>query len=86
VGGLVDQELENGVPGGPGLTMSPRSGHVANFGREPHRLEIANGHLGTLAPCVLLADIEKRPTGWLIHVARQMQRSLLTDFADCSAR
>jgi len=50
--------------------LSPRSGHVANFGREPHRSEIANGHLGTLAARALLADLKKRPCAWLFQAER----------------
>ena len=48
--------------------------------------ETANVHLGTLAPRVLLADLKKRKKGWLLRAARQMEKSVLADFADYSAR
>jgi hypothetical protein len=48
--------------------------------------ETANVHLGTLSPRVLLADLEKRPKAWLFQAARQMQKSVLADFADYAAR
>jgi len=42
--------------------------------------------LGTLTPRVLLADLKKRPRGWLFQAARQMEKSVLADFADYSSR
>jgi hypothetical protein len=48
--------------------------------------ETANIHLGTLSARVLSADLKKRPRGWLFHAARQMEKSVLADFADYSAR
>src|ERR1039458_7909678 len=48
--------------------------------------ETANIHLGTLAPRVLLADLKKRPRGWLFQAARQMEKSVMEDFKDYSAR
>jgi hypothetical protein len=48
--------------------------------------ETANIHLGTLKPSVILADLKKRPRGWLFHAARQMEKSVLADFADYSKR
>jgi hypothetical protein len=35
---------------------------------------------------VLLADLRKRPRAWIFHAARQMQKSVLADFADYSTR
>ena len=48
--------------------------------------ETANIHLGTLVPRVLLADLKKRPKGWLFQAARQMEKSVMEDFKDYSAR
>ena len=48
--------------------------------------ETANVHLGTLKPRVILADLTKRPKGWLLKAARQMEKAVLEDFADYSAR
>jgi hypothetical protein len=48
--------------------------------------ETAKVHLGTLSARVLLADLKKRPRGWLTNAARQMQKSVLADFADYSTR
>jgi len=48
--------------------------------------ETANVHLGTLKPRVILADLTKRPKGWLLKAARKMEKSVLSDFADYSAR
>jgi hypothetical protein len=48
--------------------------------------ETANVHLGTLRPRALLADLKKRPRGWLFHAARQMEKAVLADFADYSKR
>ena len=46
--------------------------------------ETANIHLGTVKPAALLADLRKRPPGWLFQAARQMEKSVLADFADYS--
>jgi len=48
--------------------------------------ETANVHLGTLSGRVLLADLKKRPKGWLYRAARHMEKSVLADFADYSKR
>lgn len=48
--------------------------------------ETANIHLGTLKPRVILADLKKRGRGWLVKAARQMEKSVLADFADYSTR
>jgi len=47
--------------------------------------ETANIHLGTQRPRVLLADLKKRPRGWLIEAARAMEKAVLADFKDYSA-
>jgi len=41
---------------------------------------------GHARAALLLADLKKRPKGWLFQAARQMEKSVLEDFADCSAR
>jgi len=48
--------------------------------------ETANIHLGTLVLRCFWADLKKRPKGWHVSSARQMEKSVLEDFADCSAR
>jgi hypothetical protein len=48
--------------------------------------ETANVHLGTLRARTILADLKKRPKGWLFQAARQMEKSVMADFADYSAR
>ena len=48
--------------------------------------ETANIHLGTQKPRVLLADLKKRPRGWLLKAARQMEKAVKADFADYSTR
>ena len=48
--------------------------------------ETANIHLGTLRARTILADLGKRPKGWLLKAARQMEKSVLADFKDYSAR
>jgi hypothetical protein len=48
--------------------------------------ETANIHLGTLRARTILADLKKRPKGWLFQAARQMEKSVMADFADYSAR
>ncbi len=44
--------------------------------------ETANVHLGSAKPRVLLADLKKRPTGWLLSAARQMEKAVQADFRD----
>ena len=44
--------------------------------------ETANVHLGSARPRVLLADLKKRPTGWLLAAARQMEKAVQADFQD----
>jgi hypothetical protein len=47
--------------------------HVMGF-------ETANVHLGSAKPRVLLADLNKRPRGWLLTAARKMQEAVSADF------
>ena len=42
--------------------------------------ETANVHLGSAKPRVLLADLKKRPRGWLLTAARQMEKAVRADF------
>ena len=42
--------------------------------------ETANIHLGSIKPRTLLADLKKRPRGWLWKAARAMEKSMLADF------
>ena len=44
--------------------------------------ETANIHLGSLKPKVLLADLKKRPRGWLAKAAGAMQRAVIADWED----
>jgi len=44
--------------------------------------ETANIHLGSLKPGVLLADLRKRPAGWLLSAAKKMEKAVLADFED----
>jgi hypothetical protein len=44
--------------------------------------ETANIHLGTLKARALQADLKKRPRGWLLRAARQVQEAVLADFED----
>jgi hypothetical protein len=44
--------------------------------------ETANVHLGSAKARVLLADLKKRPHGWLLAAARQMEKAVRADFAD----
>jgi hypothetical protein len=44
--------------------------------------ETANVHLGTAKPPVLLADLKRRPQGWLLTAARQMEKAVRADFKD----
>jgi hypothetical protein len=48
--------------------------------------ETANIHLGSVKPRVLLADLKKRPRGWLSKAARAMEKAVLADFKAYSAR
>jgi len=48
--------------------------------------ETANIHLGSAKPRTLLADIRKRPGGWLLEAARRMEKAVLADFKDYSTR
>jgi hypothetical protein len=48
--------------------------------------ETANVHLGSIKPRALLADLKKRPRGWLGAAARAMERSVLADFKAYSTR
>ena len=42
--------------------------------------ETANVHLGSIKARALIADLAKRPRGWLLRAARAMEKSVLTDF------
>jgi hypothetical protein len=44
--------------------------------------ETANIHLGTGKAKALLADLKKRPQGWLAKAARAMEKAVLEDFKD----
>ena len=44
--------------------------------------ETANIHLGTGKAKTLLADLKKRPQGWLVKAARAMEKAVLEDFKD----
>ena len=44
--------------------------------------ETANIHLGTGKAKVLLADLKKRPQGWLLKAARAMEKAVLEDFKE----
>lgn len=48
--------------------------------------ETANIHLGSAKARTLLADLKKRPQGWLLSAARRMQKAVAADFADYSTR
>lgn len=48
--------------------------------------ETANVHLGTAKPRAILADLKKRPRGWLLAAARKMEKAVLADFQDYSTR
>ena len=43
--------------------------------------ETANVHLGSIKPRTLLADLKKRPRGWLGKAARVMEKQVLADFS-----
>jgi len=43
--------------------------------------ETANVHLGSARAPALLADVKKRPRGWLLEAARKMEKAVLADFA-----
>jgi hypothetical protein len=44
--------------------------------------ETANVHLGSAKARVLLADLKKRPQGWLLTAARAMEKAVRADFED----
>jgi len=44
--------------------------------------ETANVHLGSLKPRPLLADLSKRPKGWLMEAARRMEKAVNADFKE----
>jgi len=44
--------------------------------------ETANVHLGSAKPRVLLADLKKRPRGWLLAAARAMEKAVRADFLE----
>jgi len=44
--------------------------------------ETANVHLGSLKPRTLLADLSKRPKGWLMEAARKMEKAVKADFKE----
>ena len=44
--------------------------------------ETANIHLGTAKPKALLADLKKRPAGWLFKAAHQMEKAVLGEFKE----
>jgi hypothetical protein len=48
--------------------------------------ETANVHLGTGKARTLLADLKKRPRGWLLKAARKMEKAVLEDFEAYSTR
>jgi len=48
--------------------------------------ETGNVHLGTGKASTLLADLKKRPRGWLLKTALQMKKAVLADFKDYSTR
>ena len=48
--------------------------------------ETANIHLGSVAAARSGADLKKRPRGWLLQAARQMEKAVLADFEDYSTR
>jgi hypothetical protein len=47
--------------------------------------ETANLHLGSLKPKALLADVKKRPLGWLEKAARAMRQSVTADWEEWKA-
>src|SRR5581483_8414733 len=47
--------------------------------------ETANIHLGTGKPKTLLADLKKRPQGWLLKASRAMEKTVIDDFNDYRA-
>jgi len=44
--------------------------------------ETANVHLGTGRAKVLLSDLKRRPQGWLLGAAREMEKAVRADFED----
>lgn len=75
--------------------LAPRSSRIdlahmewADLGRVLHAMgaEVANVHLGTqgVAECIL-ADLDRRPTGWLEATARQLAALIEQDWTDWRA-
>jgi hypothetical protein len=48
--------------------------------------ETANVHLGTLKPRALAKDLKSRSRGWLYRAARKMQKAVVADFEEFSAK
>jgi hypothetical protein len=48
--------------------------------------ETANIHLGTLKARALQEDLKARPRGWLMQAAHKMEKAVIADFEDYSAR
>ena len=48
--------------------------------------ETANVHLGSVKPRVLQADLKKRPRGWLLSAAQEMEKAIFADFEAWSTR
>jgi hypothetical protein len=48
--------------------------------------ETANVHLGTVKPRVLAKDLKSRTRGWLYRAARKMQKAVVADFEEFSAK
>jgi hypothetical protein len=45
--------------------------------------ETANVHMGTpKARNAILADLKKRPGGWLLAAARKMEKAVIADFKE----
>ena len=42
--------------------------------------ETANVHLGSAKPAILLKDLKKRPSGWLLQSAGRMEKAVLSDY------
>jgi len=48
--------------------------------------ETANVHLGSAKPSTLLSDLKKRPKGWLLGAAREMEAAVKADFKEYGAK
>jgi hypothetical protein len=48
--------------------------------------ETANVHLGSIRPRTLLADLSRRPKGWLMEAARKMEKAVKADFKEYGQR